>query len=208
MSNESIILYDKTGNPSILSYRLAFSGRRSLGVTVEKGGLVKVRAPYGFPQSDIEAFLQEKADWLLKHILKQEEIEALAHQTELVDTEKTKLEKRYRQAAKDYIPKRVAFFAEKMGLSYGKVFIRSQRSQWGSCSAEKNLSFNWRLMLSPPRIIDYVIVHELSHLLHMNHSRDFWKEVEKVLPDYRERDRWLKENGGLLEVTALDPSKL
>ena len=177
-------------------------------MTVEKGGLVKVRAPYGYPVSSIEAFLQEKSGWLLKHIKKQQEIETLAHKSDMNDAQKTRIERRYRKAAKDYIPKRVAYFAEKMQLTYGRVFIRSQKTQWGSCSSEKNLSFNWRLMLSPPRIIDYVIVHELSHLRHMDHSRAFWEEVERVLPDYKERDKWLKENGGLLEVTALDQRML
>ena len=80
-----------------------------------------------------------------------------------------------------------------MGVTYGKVTLREQKTRWGSCSSNGNLNFNWKLALMPDEILYYVIVHELAHRIEMNHSERFWKIVEEVLPDYRERRKWLKE---------------
>ena len=82
-----------------------------------------------------------------------------------------------------------------MGVSYGSITVREQKTRWGSCSAKGNLNFNWKLVLMPEEILEYVVVHELAHRLQMNHSMEFWDEVEKILPDYRKRRQWLKENG-------------
>lgn len=95
------------------------------------------------------------------------------------------------------LPERVAYFAKSINVSYGRITIRNQKTRWGSCSSKGNLNFNCMLMLMPPQIQDYVVVHELCHRKEMNHSPEFWSEVEKVLPDYRERKKWLKENGRL-----------
>ena len=83
-----------------------------------------------------------------------------------------------------------------MGVTYGRITIRNQRTLWGSCSSRGNLNFNCLLMKTPVEIQDYVIVHELAHRKHMDHSPAFWAEVEKVVPDYRERRKWLRRNGG------------
>ena len=82
-----------------------------------------------------------------------------------------------------------------MGISYGMISIREQKTRWGSCSSKGNLNFNWKLILMPEEILDYVVVHELAHRKEMNHSRAFWAIVEQVLPDYQERRDWLKKNG-------------
>ena len=97
--------------------------------------------------------------------------------------------------ALEYIPARVAYFAPIVGVDYGRITIRNQRTRWGSCSSKGNLNFNCLLMLTPPEVIDYVVVHELCHRREMNHSTRFWNEVEKVLPDYKVAKKWLKENG-------------
>ena len=81
------------------------------------------------------------------------------------------------------------------GISYGRITIRNQKSRWGSCSEKGNLNFNCLLMLTPPDVIDYVVVHELCHRIHMDHSAAFWAEVQKVLPDYKKAKKWLKDNG-------------
>jgi len=94
------------------------------------------------------------------------------------------------------IPEKVATFAEKMGVSWGKISIRKQTTVWGSCSMSGNLSFNCLLMLMPESVVDYVVVHELAHRIQMNHSRLFWAEVEKMMPDYKLRRDWLKKEGG------------
>ena len=97
--------------------------------------------------------------------------------------------------AKETITKRVAYFARLMGVSYRNITIREQKTRWGSCSSEKNLNFNWKLILAPPEVLDYVVVHELCHLKEMNHSKAFWDEVGKVMPNYETHKLWLKENG-------------
>ena len=98
------------------------------------------------------------------------------------------------QAQSELIP-HIRLRAAQMGVTCGRITIRSQKSRWGSCSGKGNLNFNCLLMLAPPEVRDYVIVHELCLLRHMNHSPAFWKEVETLLPDYRNHQKWLKESG-------------
>ncbi len=104
------------------------------------------------------------------------------------------------KAAKNVIPGRVEFFAGLAGVEYGKIYIRHQRSRWGSCSGKGNLNFNCLLMLAPPEVLDSVVVHELCHLKEMNHSKAFYAEVYKLMPDYDSCRKWLIENGpGLIK---------
>lgn len=104
----------------------------------------------------------------------------------------------YREAARSVIEERARLYASKASLSYSGIRITAAKRTWGSCARRGTLSFSWRLVMAPPEIIDYVIVHELAHLAEMNHSRRFWEKVESLLPDYRERRSWLKENGHML----------
>ena len=106
--------------------------------------------------------------------------------------------KKLADEALKYIPERVKFYAPKVGVTYGKITIRNQRSRWGSCSSKGNLNFNCLLMLTPPEVIDSVVVHELCHRKEMNHSDKFYAEILKVFPDYWKWNKWLKENGNLL----------
>jgi predicted metal-dependent hydrolase len=85
-----------------------------------------------------------------------------------------------------------------VGVDYRRITIRSQKTRWGSCSSSGNLNFNCLLLLAPPEVLDYVVVHELCHRKEMNHSPRFWAEVGRVLPDYKKRNKWLKENGSRL----------
>lgn len=100
-----------------------------------------------------------------------------------------------KQQAKTEIPQKVNVYSQKMGVDYGKITIRNQKTRWGSCSATGNLSFNCLLMLTPEYVQNYVVVHELAHRLEMNHSYKFWNVVERTLPEYKVAQRWLKENG-------------
>lgn len=97
-------------------------------------------------------------------------------------------------------PVRVMYFQQMTGGRVNRIHIKDQKTRWGSCSSKCNLNFNWRLVMAPPEVLDYVVVHELCHLTHMNHSRDFWGLVGQVMPEYKERRRWLRENGSLLIV--------
>jgi predicted metal-dependent hydrolase len=106
----------------------------------------------------------------------------------------------YRAQARNVLTERVEFFAQKHGFKIGKIRISSARTRWGSCSSKDTLSFTWRLVMAPPDVIDYVVVHELCHLKEMNHSKAFWARVEAIIPDYKDRRKWLKDNGGKLRL--------
>lgn len=110
------------------------------------------------------------------------------------------LEKRYRSAARTRFEQRCAHYRPLTGGSYSSITVRDQKTRWGSCSSRGTLSFNYRLIFAPPEILDYVVVHELCHLTHMNHSKDFWNKVGSVMPDYKIRRNWLKEHGRELSL--------
>lgn len=112
------------------------------------------------------------------------------------------LEQWYRGQARDIITRRVEHFSSKLNLSYNRIFIKGQRTRWGSCSSLKNLNFNWRLVMAPVEVIDYIVIHELSHLAEMNHSRKFWQLVESHCPDHREHRKWLREYGPGLTLAS------
>jgi len=106
----------------------------------------------------------------------------------------------YRKQARKYITGRTEEIANKLKITYGKIKITSAAKRWGSCLAKGNLNFPYRLMMAPPQVIDYVIVHELMHVLERNHSKRYWRKVEKAMPGYRKCKAWLKNNGHLLVI--------
>jgi hypothetical protein len=106
----------------------------------------------------------------------------------------------YRQQARAVLAGRVEYYARTYGFEVEKIRISSARTRWGSCSAKKTLSFTWRLVMAPPEVIDYVVVHELCHLRELNHSPSFWAQVEAILPGYKSQRKWLKQNGGKLHL--------
>ncbi len=93
---------------------------------------------------------------------------------------------------------RAEHFAPILGVTFGRISVKDQRTLWGSCTPEGNLNFNWRLTLAPPEVLDYLVIHELAHRAHMNHSRRFWEVVEKACPDHKVHRRWLRKNGRAL----------
>lgn len=113
---------------------------------------------------------------------------------------KAALEKWYQQKAVIWMTKRLNYYKERIGVQYKKVSFKNPKTRWGSCSSTKNIMLNWKLIMAPGEIIDYVICHELCHLLEMNHSSAFWALVEQQIPDWRTRRAWLKENGMMLSV--------
>lgn len=188
-----------------MNVKIICSNRKTLAIQINPDLSVTVRAPMYAPQSDIERILREKEGWIQKHIEKIREQEEKRKKMqgekgeygELVERDYLTNEeiKKLADKALQHIPKRVSYFAKHIGVTYGKITIRNQKTRWGSCSSKGNLNFNCLLMLTPPEVIDYVIVHELCHRKEMNHLGAFWAEVEKVLPDYKEQVKWLKENG-------------
>lgn len=110
------------------------------------------------------------------------------------------LERWYRSEAAYIFDKRAAKYARIIGVTYHQIHIKDQKSRWGSCSGKGNLNFNWRLVMAPGEVLDYVVIHELCHLVHMNHSPEFWELVERSCPSYAKQKRWLKANGETLYI--------
>lgn len=173
------------------------SKRKTVSIRVNSDLSVTVRGPKRITQREVERILREKEAWIQKHLKQIAEMNAAydAQEIEYLTAEEIRA---LAKEATDYIPKRVAYFAEAVGVSYGRITIRNQKTRWGSCSNKGNLNFNCLLMLTPPEIIDYVVVHELCHRKEMNHSKAFWYEVEKVLPDYKLRRKWLRDEGSAI----------
>lgn len=154
---------------------------------------VIVRAPYGVPQEVIVRFVAEHRQWISEHQVRMEQ--KMQCRPERLSYEQ--LHALADQAMVDF-PARLKKYAPLVGVSYGKVTIRNQRTRWGSCSNQGNLNFNCLRMLCPEKVRDYVVVHELCHRKEMNHSPAFWALVAKVIPDYKEQRIWLKEHGAEL----------
>ena len=175
------------------------SNRKTMSIQVWQNQTVKVRVPRSMPEEEIQRIIKEKESWIRINLEKmkrrQEQLQEAERNT--VHLTGAELQTLVDQAVK-IIPERAAYFAPIVGVTYGRITIRCQKTRWGSCSAKGNLNFNCLLMLAPTEVLDYVVVHELCHRKEMNHSKAFWKEVEKILPEYREAVRWLKENGGEL----------
>lgn len=176
------------------------SSRKSIAIEIDRDLKIKVRAPQRMNQNQIMRFVKEKEQWIRLHLAKMIQLQKM-QEKEMTDTQRATLTpedlQRLMVLARREIPVHVKYFAEQMGVTYGKITIRNQKTRWGSCSQVGNLNFNCHLMEMPTEILDYVVVHELCHRKQMNHSRLFWMEVEKVLPDYQVRQRWLKQNGGI-----------
>ena len=174
--------------------KITYSRRKSLSLRIAPDGSLDIRAPIGMPRREIDRFLEEKADWIATHraqVLRDRQQGALhAIGAEQLETLK--------ELAREPIYESLRRFAPQMGVNYGRVTIRCQKSRWGSCSSRGNLNFNCLLMLAPEEVLDYVVVHELAHRKQMNQSALFWQEVERECPDYKKSLRWLKDRGGAL----------
>ena len=174
-----------------MDYKLIRSRRKTISAEITNGEVI-VRAPMRMSKREIGAFVDKHSDWIEKHLAKwreqQTRIESVG---KLTDKELVGL---YEQA-KAYLPDRVRYYANLLGVEYGRITVRCQKSRWGSCSAKKNLNFNCLLMLTPPEVIDSIVAHEVCHLVEMNHSKAFYALVLRIYPDYHRWNRWLKDNG-------------
>ena len=180
-------------------YKVIRSGRKTIGLRVEADGSVTVRAPYLCPASSIDKFVRDSAGWIEKQREKASSLGSAAASEGALSAEEIK---KLSSGMKSLLPEKLERYSGLLGVNYGRVTVRCQKSKWGSCSAEGNLNFNCLLMLAPEGVLDYVIVHELCHRRHMDHSKAFWAEVERAVPDYKEKRRWLRENGGTLLMRA------
>lgn len=171
------------------------SSRKTLAIEIRPDMRVIVRAPHRAPNGYIEQFISGRADWIAEHLRMQEQKNRQCNDALPVKKLSNNDIKKLADKACTCIPERVAHFAPLVGVTYGRITIRNQRTRWGSCSSRGNLNFNCLLMLTPPEVIDYVVVHELCHRKEMNHSQLFWNEVARVLPGYAEQEKWLKTHG-------------
>ena len=184
-------------------YQIIRSRRRTLALEIGPQGVL-VRAPLRAKNQDIEDFLRQHRTWIETHLKKAEERRKQEENLEPLTHEDIRV---LAQKAGQVIPERVRYYAPKVGVTCGKITIRNQRTKWGSCSSAGNLNFNCLLMLTPPEVIDSVVVHELCHRKEMNHSSRFYAEVLRVYPDYRKWEKWLKENGRTLLAKMLKGEK-
>lgn len=156
---------------------------------------VVVRAPYWLAKREIDRIVDEKEKWIREKqaelIKKEKEREGQPQPQQLTKVEVQQLADKALQV----IPKRVAYYAPLIGVDYGRITIRNQKTRWGSCSSKGNLNFNCLLMLMPMEVVDSVVVHELCHRKEMNHSKRFYEEIRRVYPEYDKWNRWLKDNG-------------
>lgn len=173
-----------------ITYRIIYARRKTLSITVQENAVLLIKAPVMMTGKEIMNFLLSKKDWIQEQIKKVKK--AQKNKIQLNDKEK----QAYLDRACVVVPERVEHFAAIMGVHYNRICLKEQKTRWGSCSSLHNLNFNWRLILMPPRILDYVVVHELSHLIELNHSPQFWAVVERYYPEYEEAKQWLKDNGG------------
>ena len=171
------------------------SKRKTLAIEIRPDMRVVVRAPEKIPQNEIIKFVEEKQNWIKKHLVqmyfKAEENKKQKKEPALTNADVEKL----CQKALSVIPDKVKYYAEIMGVTYGRITIRNQKTRWGSCSSKGNLNFNYRLHYLPQELMDYVVVHELSHRIHMNHSRDFWALVGQYDKDYKQHQTELRNIG-------------
>ena len=165
----------------LFDYTLIRSKRKSVSIQVDADCNITVRAPMRTSQKEIDKILLEKKAWLEKAIISQREKKKGIKEYSEEDI------KLLRKKAKEIIPQKVEYYANLMQVNPNSVKINSAKKRYGSCSGENNLNFSLYLMDKDERFIDYVVVHELAHIKHHNHSKDFYKFIEQFMPDYKER---------------------
>ena len=215
--NQQYILSTPSGP---LPIEIIRSNRRTLGLEVTRDGLVKARLPMRLPVREAILFIEEHRDWILR---KRAEVQRRREENnrrrrqqgaqpwqpgqgvgagnagienaetqatvpllaDLTGVQKAQIKQKFQEKTRK--------FATKMGVTYGRITIRAQRTRWGSCSSKGNLNFNYLLYYLPEELMEYVVIHELAHRKHMNHSSYFWREVERYCPDYRQRRARLRD---------------
>ncbi len=169
----------------MIEYEIVRSGRKTVAVEVQPGGKVLVRAPYRASRLRIDAVVLANENWILAQIAR------LAGESPVTEFSREEEEMLKRRAG-DLLPDLVREYAARMGVQPAGVRITGAKTRYGSCSAQNRLCFSWRLFQYPREAVEAVVVHELAHIRHKNHSAAFYQEVEAVLPDYRERKKLLK----------------
>lgn len=172
------------------------TNRKTLAIYIRQEGKVEVRAPIRASKAVIDHFVKSKTIWIEQTLRKLENIKS---DKEVIRIKLAELE-RLKKKAEAHLEKRCGYFADLMGVRYRKIRINTAKTRWGSCNSKGDLNFTFRLILLPENLIDYIVVHELSHLREMNHSDKFWAVVKDAMPDYIERKKQLKELQSRIEL--------
>ena len=174
-----------------MDYKVIRSARRTVTLQIKRGEVI-VRAPNRMSERDIERFVKSHSVWIEKNLAEYaKRMQNFENVPPLTEQELQELKKR----AKLIFEQRAAHYAPLLGVTYSKITVRAQRTRWGSCSSNGNLSFNCLLLLAPDEVLDCIVVHELCHRKEMNHSERFYREVLRVFPEYQKHHAWLKQNG-------------
>ena len=180
---------------ALFNFTVHRSNRKTLCIQINNDATLHVYAPLNVSTQTIKDFILSKKNWITKKLnaiaLNQNNLFLMP---KLTDKEILDLKKN----AKKIIPPKVKYYAALLNVSYGRICFRCQKTLWGSCSSNGNLSFNCLLLLAPDKVLDSVIVHELCHRKYMNHSKAFYNLVLSVYPEYYEHNKWLKDNGAVL----------
>ncbi len=166
-------------------YKLIRCSRKTVELSIDDNLEAVIRAPLRMSTAEIDKFAQKHEKWFFEHRKKKAE---LLKKREVSKDEETVL----KEKALPYLTERTEYFSEIMGLKPSGIKITSAKKRFGSCSGKNGICYSWRLMQYPPEAIDYVVVHELAHIKHKNHGKEFYKLIEKHLPDYKEREKLLK----------------
>ena len=167
----------------LFDYKLIRSKRKSVAIQVDENCNITVRAPLRISQKEIDKILFEKKGWLEKTIISQRDKKKNINEYSDEDI------KLLRKKAKEILPAKVEYYAKIMQVKPASVKINSAKKRYGSCSGTNNLNFSLYLMDKDESFIDYVVVHELAHITHHNHSKEFYKLIEQYMPDYKERTK-------------------
>lgn len=177
-----------------MEYEIVRSKRKSLAIEIKPDGRVVAKAPVGMSKFIINSFVRRKEAWIRS---KQAEVLQRAGEADSSKFSSEELS-RLKADAKKLIVPLADEYANIIGVNYGRISFRCQKTRWGSCSSKGNLNFNILLAGCPREVLVYVVVHELCHRKYMNHSKQFWAEVGKYVPGYKEYRLWLKKNGSTL----------
>jgi predicted metal-dependent hydrolase len=208
-----------------MQYTLVRSSRRTLAIQIHPERGVLIRAPRLVSERRIEKFLKEKEAWVKKHIAKIEKRKTqtdspttpkflgkpLAQPTLKSFTTKKQLESWYKAQALPHLTKRTEHFTKLLAQNYKPliprkaptptaIHIRAYKSRWGTCHANNSITYNWRIIMAPPSIVDYLVAHEVTHFIHKNHQKRFHALLAKILPDYKKHRKWLRDNGHALTL--------
>lgn len=167
-------------------YTIKRSNRRTVSLEITKDMEILVRAPLKMPESEIGRFVESHEKWIDRNM---DRVRARQKAYEEPNPEEVE---RLRKIAAEYLPEAVRHYSAIMGVTPSAVKITSAKTRFGSCSSKNSICFSWRLMQYPKAAIDYVVVHELAHIVHKNHGKLFYQSIEEVMPDYKERKELLK----------------